>query len=282
MSKTENSDVVPAHGYTVDNTKQYMPEKSEAPAPAAEAPAPAAETPAPAASTATEESAAPAAEEAAAAPAEEKKTGGNDDLLASMSAQLQQLTAQLNSAPAGAENAQPGQDPMVQLDEQLMALQQQAEKGEITYEEMIVQTAPIIEQRATINVQRQMEAQAQQRQVQDAQGQFLAQYPDFPAFAQSPEAQAMVQQNPVFDPVSAYFATREQKMVQEAQGLQAKIAELEGQIQKSIKSATTEQGKVVGGEGAESVGVPTTYRGDGLDPRKGGLNALQRARSTAN
>lgn len=275
MSVNEDPNVVSSFGHVVDNTKEYVapksdPPQAEAQAPAAEA-APAAETPA---------AEAPAAETPAAeTPASEK--GGGNDMLASMAAQLQQLTQQLNSAPVGAEQQQPGQDPLVQLDEQLFALQEQAKNGEITYEEMIVQTAPIIEQRATINVQKGLEQQAQQRQVQDAQGQFLQQYPDFQQFAQSPEAQALTQQNPVFDPVSAYFATREQKQVAENQQLQAQIAELQKQIQTSIKGAATNQGAVVGSESGD-IGVPQLYRGDGLDQEKGGIAALTRARSATN
>lgn len=269
MKGNEDSNVVSAFGHVVDNTQEYMPPKADAPAPAAEQPA----APSDPGDVKAEEAAPAAEQQAAPAPA----SGGND-LLSSMAAQLQQLTQQLNSAPVGAEQAQPGQDPMVQLDEQLAALQEQAKNGEITYEEMIVQTAPIIEQRATINVQNSLAQQEQQRQVQDAQGQFLQQYPDFQEFAQSPEAQTLVQQNPVFDSVSAYFATREQKMAAENQQLQAQMAELHKQIQTSIKGAATNQGAVVGGEQGD-IGVPQLYRGDGLDQQKGGIAALRRARS---
>ena len=291
MNPNEDSNVVSAFGHVVDNTKEYVAPKSEPPkqesapagdekaaAPAEKATAPAGEGDvkgdAPKVDPAAEAKADPAA-------AKTDPAGGNNDLLSSMAAQLQQLTQQLNSAPAGAEQQQPGQDPLIQLDEQLAALQQQATAGEITYEEMIVQTAPIIEQRATLNIQRQMEQQEQQRQVQDAQGQFLQQYPDFQQFAQSPEANALVQQNPVFDHVSAYFATREQKQAAENQQLQAQIAELQKQIQTSIKGAANQQGSVVGSESGD-IGVPELYRGDGLDQQKGGIAALRRARSAAN
>lgn len=109
----------------------------------------------------------------------------------------------------------------------------------------------------------------------------MQQYPDFQQFAQSPEANALVQQNPVFDHVSAYFATREQKQAEANAQLQAQIAELQGQIQKSIKGAATTQGSVVGSESGD-IGVPELYRGDGLDQQKGGIAALRRARSAAN
>ncbi len=289
MTINEDPNVVSAFGHVVDNTREYVAPKGEPPkqesapagdekaaAPAEKATAPAGEGgvkgDAPKVDPAAEAKADPAA-------AKTDPAGGNNDLLSSMAAQLQQLTQQLNQAPAGTEEQ--GADPLIQLDEQLASLQQQATAGEITYEEMIVQTAPIIEQRATLNIQRQMEQQAQQRQVQDAQGQFLQQYPDFQQFAQSPEANALVQQNPVFDHVSAYFATREQKQAAENQQLQAQISELQGQIQKSIKGAATQQGSVVGSESGD-IGVPELYRGDGLDQQKGGIAALRRARSAAN
>lgn len=283
MNPNEDPNVVSAFGHVVDNTREYVAPKSEPPkresAAAEESAKPAA--PAGEGDVKSETVQKPGAEvqkpEEKVQQTEEK--GGSDDLLSSMAAQLQQLTQQLNQAPVGAEEQ--GPDPLVQLDEQLAALQQQATNGEITYEEMIVQTAPIIEQRATLNIQRQMEQQAQQRQVQDAQGQFLQQYPDFQQFAQSPEANALVQQNPVFDHVSAYFATREQKQAAENQQLRAQIAELQKQIQTSIKGAANTQGSVVGSESGD-IGVPELYRGDGLDPQKGGIAALRRARSAAN
>ena len=109
----------------------------------------------------------------------------------------------------------------------------------------------------------------------------MQQYPDFQQFAQSPEANALVQQNPVFDHVSAYFATREQKQAAENQQLQSQVAELQKQIQTSIKSAANTQGSVVGSESGD-IGVPELYRGDGLDQQKGGIAALRRARSAAN
>ena len=183
--------------------------------------------------------------------------------------QLQQLTQQLNQAPAGTEEQ--GPDPLVQLDEQLAALQQQATAGEITYEEMIVQTAPIIEQRATLNIQRQMEQQAQQRQVQDAQGQFLQQYPDFQQFAQSPEANALIQQNPVFDHVSAYFATREQKQAAENQQLQAQIAELQKQIQTSIKKCGKHAGAPLSVASPETSAFRNSIAAMALTSRKAAL-----------
>ena len=246
MNKDQEQNVVPSHGYTVDNTREYMPAKSEAPA----------------------------------APAGEQKAGeqvpGND-ILSSMAAQLQQITAQL-----GQQQTQPGQpgepqqNPMDVLNQQLTEIQDKASRGEITYEEMLAQTAPIIKQQAVLEVQQQLEADAQQRQVQDAQGQFLQQYPDFQQFVQSPEAQALVQSNPVFDHVSAFFATREAKMAEENKALQAQVQTLTQQVQNSIKTAATTQANVVGN--GESVGVPTVFRGDGLAPQQGGLAALQRAR----
>ena len=283
MSVNEDPNVVSAFGHVVDNTKEYMPPRADPP-PAEVAPA---ESKSEAAAESKPEVPSGSgdvqqqAEGGQKPGAEPQAAAGGNDLLSSMAAQLQQLTQQLNSAPAGAEQAQPGQDPLIQLDEQLAALQQQATNGEITYEEMIVQTAPIIEQRATLNIQRNMEQQAQQRQVQDAQGQFLQQYPDFQQFAQSPEANALVQQNPVFDHVSAYFATREQKQAAENQQLQQQIMSLQEQIQKSIKGAASQQGSVVGSESGD-IGVPELYRGDGLDQQKGGIAALRRARSAAN
>ena len=272
MSINEDQNVVSSFGHVVDNTKEYIAPKSEAPQESK-------------AGASKPEGDAIAAQQQGAAqqPEAAPEGGGGNDLLSSMAAQLSQITQQLNSPQStdgGMEQGVQGgaDDQLVQLNEQLFALQEQARNGEITYEEMIVQTAPIIEQRATINVQNSLAQQAQQRQVQDAQGQFLQQYPDFQQFAQSEEAHAIVQQNPVFDPVSAYFATREQKRAEENQLLQTQLLELQKQIQTSIKGAALNQGGIVGSETGD-VGVPQLFRGDGLDQQKGGIAALRRARS---
>lgn len=281
MSKDQEN-VVPSHGYTVDNTKEYISPKAESQQQSAttdQAPA----------GQQTAADPAPAGQQAAADPAPDGQQAGTDkqadpggDILSSMAAQLQQITQQLSQGQQGqaGQPVTPQQNPMDVLTQQIEEIKDKASRGEITYEEMLSQTAPIIKQQAVIEVQQQIEADAQQRQVQDAQGQFLQQYPDFAQFVQSPEAQVMVQSNPVLDNVSAYFAAREAKAAEENKALQAQIATLTQQVQNSIKTAASTQANVVGGESGESVGVPTVFRGDGLDPQRGGLAALQRVRQT--
>jgi len=277
MSKDQVSKAVPAGAYVVDNTVEYMPPKAEAPPASEQSAAPAEGEAAPAAGEST-----PAAGESTPAagetPTPEAKVDPNNELLGSIAQTLQQITAKLDQAPAGTEQ-QTGPDPAVELENQLLAIQEQARDGKITYEEMLAQTAPIIREQAVLAVRQETEAKERQGQVQAAQGQFMQDYPDFQAFAGSPEAQAFVQSNPVFDHVSAFFAAREQKVAAEKSQLEAQVAELQKQIQSSIKNAAKEQSSVVG-EGGNDVGVPTTYRGDGLDPQKGGITALQRARAT--
>ena len=272
MNKDQEN-VVPSHGYTVDNTREFIPPKADVQQQAAQAgeQKPSAE----AAPTGGEQAPTGGEQKPVENAADQAQPGG--DILSSMAAQLQQLTQQLSQSQQ-AQPGEPQQNPMDMLNQQLSDIQEMASKGEITYEEMLAQTAPIIKQQAVLEVQQQLQQDAQQRQVQDAQGQFLQQYPEFQQFVQSPEAQALVQANPVFDHVSAFFATREAKMAEENKNLQAQVQALSQQVQNSIKTAATTQANVVGGHDGESVGVPTVFRGDGLDPQRGGLAALQRVR----
>ena len=283
MPKDEISKAVPAGAYVVDNTLEYVPPRAEPPAakPEEQVAPPAGEQAAPAAG---EEGKPAAGEEGKPAAGEEgkpeAKVDPNNELLGSIAQTLQQITAKLDQAPAGSEQSA-GPDPAVELENQLLAIQEQARDGKITYEEMLAQTAPIIREQAVLAVRQETEAKEKQGQVQAAQGQFMQDYPDFQAFAGSPEAQAFIQGNPVFDHVSAFFAAREQKAVAEKAQLEAQVMELQKQIQTSIKNAAKEQSSIVG-EGGNDVGVPTTYRGDGLDPQRGGIAALNRARATQN
>ena len=295
MNLKDEQNVVPSHGYTVDNTREYVPPKADQPAAPAGDQKPGDQQPAADQKPADQQPAGdqkpgeqqPAADQQSAGdqkpgeqqPAADQQAAPGNDILSSMQQTLAQITQQLSQQPAGQQPAgQPQQDPGEILSQQLAEIQQMATNGEITYEEMLAQTAPIIKQQAVLEVQKQLQADAEQRQVQDAQGQFLQQYPEFQQFVQSPEAQAIVQSNPVFDHVSAFFATREAKMAEENKQLAAQVQALTQQVQNSIKTAATTQSTVVGGQNGESVGVPTTFRGDGLDAQKGGMAALSRAR----
>lgn len=289
MPREEKDNVVPSYGYVVDNTVDFTPPKADPPAPATPPAPPAPETvPGEAAAKPGEgdapaatpgEGDAPAAKPGEAAPAESgTKADPNNELLSGIAQTLQQITQRLDQAPPGTEQqTQAQEDPMIALDRQLADIQAQAAEGKITYDEMLAQSAPVIREQARLEARKEVEAEKQQGQVQAAQGQFLQQYPEFQAFVGSPEAQAFVQANPVFDHVSAFFASREQKALQEKQALESQVTQLQEQIQKSIKNAATEQSAIVG-EGGNDVGVPTTYRGDGVSAQQGGMNALQRAR----
>lgn len=283
MPREEKDSVVPSFGYVVDNTVDYTPPKADPPAPATP-PAPPEQPTVPGTSADAGEAkpgeAKPGDDKAAPAAADkpgEVKPDPNNELLSGIAQTLQQITAKLDKAPAGTEQQPQGEDPAVVLDRQLSELQQKAVNGEITNEEMLGQSAPLLREQARLAARQELDAERQQGQVQAAQGQFLQDYPDFEAFVGSPEAQQFVQTNPVFDHVSAFFAAREQKALQENQALQSQVAQLQEQIQKSIKNAATEQSAIVG-EGGSDVGVPSTYRGDGLAPQQGGLAALHRAR----
>ena len=134
-----SSQAVPVYDKVVDNSQEYV---ASSPAPqeqAPQAPAPQEQAaPAPAASeqAAQKESSVPASSAASA----EQGTPGYIE-------EIRQQLAALNSQ-LGQNGESGGQDPSMAIEEQLLALQRQAEEGEITYSEMIRQTAPLIEERA--------------------------------------------------------------------------------------------------------------------------------------
>ena len=172
-----------------------------------------------------------------------------------------------------------GQDPSMAIEEQLLALQRQAEEGEITYSEMIRQTAPLIEERASMRIKQDLQQEEEAKQIRGAQDAFLAENPDFLEFTKSPEAQAIRQANPIMDNVSAYYAYKAESEKMEKANLQAQIDELRLQMQNTIKGAAGQQGAVAGTGGGESLPIQNLGRNDGLKPFEGGLAALKRARA---
>lgn len=267
----EKEGVVSSGGYVVDNSKEEIIPPKEAPAPAAEEKkaAPQGEEKAPAA----------APEKAPAAAEEKTPASGQNDVLASMAQQISLLSQQLAQGTQG-ENPGEGTDPVELIDQQIADLQAKAAKGELTYEESMAQVVSLMDQKMQVGLQRGLEQHENQKQFAGYKDRFLEENADFEQFAQSPEAQAIIQQNPVLDHVSAYFLNKADAAAQRAAQLETENAELRKQVGDSIKSAATEQSSVVGGE-SDAIGVPSTYRGDGLDAEKGGLAALSRARRTA-
>lgn len=172
-----------------------------------------------------------------------------------------------------------GPDPLTEVNTALAALEEQARNGEISQEELTMKTIPLIEQRVQINMERKLQADAEAKNVRDAQGAFIAQNPDFLSFAQSPEAAAMINGNPVLDNVSAYYAAKHMKSEAEKQTLAAELESLKAQMANTIRVAGKEQAPIVGSDAGTDAQVTKTYRGDGLDPLSGGLAALRRARA---
>ena len=265
-----SSQAVPVYDKVVDNSQEYV-ASSPAPqeqAPQAEAPQEQA-APAPAAleQDAPQESSAPAAPTASA----EQGTPGYIE-------EIRQQLAALNSQ-LGQNGEQGGQDPNMVIEDKLLALQRQAEEGEITYSEMIRQTAPLIEERASMRIKQDLQQEEEAKQIRGAQDAFLAENPDFLEFTKSPEAQAIRQANPIMDNVSAYYAYKAESEKMEKASLQAQIDDLRTQMQNTIKGAAGQQGAVAGTGGGESLPIQNLGRNDGLKPFEGGLAALKRARA---
>ena len=259
--------VVSSHGYVVNNSvDEYNLPKSTDPAPADPAPAPADPAPAPA-------DPAPAPAPAPAEPGAQPAAGpdGLDSILQEIAGLKQAL--QQPKEPAMA----PG-DPLAEVDAALNVLEEQARNGEISQEELTMKTIPLIEQRVQINMERKFQQESDAKSVRDAQGAFIAQNPDFVNFAQSPEAAAIVNSNPILDNVSAYFAAKHMKAEAEKSALAQQLEALKAEMAKTIKVAGKEQANIVGSDAGTDAQVAKTYRGDGLDPQSGGIAALRRAR----
>ena len=275
--------VVSSHGYVVDNSvDEVVPQRPSEAAPAGDKAAPAGEAKPGDDKAAPAGEAKPGDDKAAgeAKPGDDKaagdKTPQNSELMERMAQQISLLTQQLAQ---GQQQQAPGEgtDPLEVIEQQIAAIQDKAVKGEITYEESMAQIVGLMDQKTNLVVERGLQNHESQKQMAGLKDRFLSENPDFEQFASSPEAQALIQQNPVLDHVSAYFLNKAEAATSQVAQLQTQVAELQKQIGESIKGAATQQSVVVGGE-SESVGVPATYRGDGLNAEKGGMAALARAR----
>ena len=266
--------VVSSHGYVVDNSvDEYNLPKSAAEQSAAPAAAdPASADPA-AADPAAADPAAAAADPAAAAAAEKPGSAPGLDAV------LQEIMGLKQALQNPQQQQQQGPDPLEEVNAALAALEDQARSGDISNEELTMKSLPLIERRVEINMERKMQADSEAKGVRDAQGAFIAQNPDFLTFAQSPEAAAMINGNPILDNVSAYYAAKHMQSQAENQAMSTELAALKAEMAKTIKVAGKEQAPIVGSDAGTDAQVTKTFRGDGLDPQSGGLAALRRVRA---
>ena len=291
QEKQSDANVVSSHGYTVDNSvDEYNLPKG---APPADDAAAASVDQAAAAAAGKQSAEAKPGESGEAKPGEsgeakpgEAKPGEQQTSTTSEPSGLDAVLQEIMGIKQALSNPQqPGQqqtagpDPLTEVNAALAALEEQARNGEISQEELTMKTIPLIEQRVQINMERKLQADAEAKNVRDAQGAFIAQNPDFLSFAQSPEAAAMINGNPVLDNVSAYYAAKHMKSEAEKQTLAAELEALKAQMANTIKVAGKEQAPIVGSDAGTDAQVTKTYRGDGLDPLSGGLAALRRARA---
>ena len=285
QEQKSDAGVVSSHGYVVDNgVDEYNLPKG---APPADDPAAAAVDKAAAAASGkdagTDGQQPPA--DGQQPPADGQKPQADDQKPAGeqapqgLDAVLQEIMGLKQALQNPQQPQQQGPDPLVEIETALSTLEEQAKNGDISHEELTMKSIPLIEQRVQINMERKMQADAEAKNVRDAQGAFIAQNPDFLTFAQSPEAAAMINGNPVLDNVSAYYAAKHMQSEAKAQALETELAALKAEMAKTIKVAGKEQAQVVGSDAGTDAQVTRTYRGDGLDPQAGGLAALRRARA---
>lgn len=261
----ESSKAVSMYDLVVDNSQEHIS-------------APSGENPAQAPAQAQAPASAPAP-----APTQESAPGeaSAPDYIRDIQSQLAALNSHM--AQGGQVPGQPGQggepDPLVQIEQQLVDLKAQAEAGEITYAEMIAQTAPLLEQSVSLRVKQDLAQEEEAKQIRGAQDAFLAENPDFMQFVNSQEATAIRQANPIFDNVSAYYAHKAKAAETAFGSLQQQLDALKAQMESSIKGAAQSQAQVVGTGGGTESAIPNLGRGDGLKPLEGGLAALKRARA---
>ena len=275
----EKSRAVSMYDTVIDNSTEYVPQQQAAPAAQGQS-ASAMESQAQTSDqgSTSEGGQPPATPEGGQPPVTSKDQ--TPDYIRDIQTQLAALNSQV--AQGGQSQDLPGQggtpDPLAQVEQQLVDLKAQAEAGEISYAEMIAQTAPLLEQSVSLRVKQDLAREEEAKQIRGAQDAFLAENPDFVQFANSPEASAIRQSNPIFDNVSAYYAHKAKSAEAAIGGLQQQLDALKAQMEGSIKGAAQGQAQVVGtGGGNESI-IPATGRGDGLRPLEGGLAALKRAR----
>lgn len=255
----KDSGAISMYDKVIDNSKEELPAAApEQEAPAQEAPA----------------QEAPVQE----APVQEAASKETPDYISEIKNQLAAINSQMAQAGTNTEAGEVG-NPEVELDQAMAELREQATNGDITYAEMIEKTAPILEQRIAMQVQRQMSQEQQAQQARGAQEAFIQENPDFMQFAQSPEAEAIMQANPVLDRVSAYYAWKNQAAIQQAQAVQAQFEELKAKMNNSISGAAEKQGRIAGAGAGDELSVPNLHRGDGLSSFEGGLAALRKARA---
>ena len=280
QEKQQDPGVVSSHGYVVDNSAEYIAPKAEAPADqAADAVDQAAAAAAGKEAPTDGDQAGQAGEAAPEGKKEESQASSGPDLSSVLNEIMGLKQALTNPQQAEQQMQQMQADPLAEIDQAINILEQQVKEGEITSEEFTLKSIPLIEQRVQVNMERRMQQDAQAKSVSDAQGAFIAQNPDFVAFAQSPEAQALVSSNPVLDNVSAYYAAKHMQATAENQTLRAELDALKATQAEAIKNAGKTQAKVVGSDAGTDAGVDKLYRGDGLSAQQGGIAALRRARA---
>ena len=286
QEKKTDPGVVSSHGYVVDNSQEYIAPKSDPAADAVDAAAAAAagktsEAGPAATATADPSTADPSTADPSAGAATDDKTAASQQAAGpDLNAVLQEimgLKQSLNNPQAMQQ--QQMADPIAEIDQAINVLEQQVKEGEITSEEFTLKSIPLIEQRVQVNMERKLQQDAQAKNVSDAQGAFIAQNPDFVSFAQSPEAAALINSNPVLDNVSAYYMAKHKQAEAKSQALQAELDALKATQAEAIKNAGKTQAKIVGADMGTDAGVDKLYRGDGLSPQQGGIAALRRARA---
>lgn len=207
-------------------------------------------------------------------------TGDQDSFMSGLSKQLEALNQSIQGmGQSGTPDGQGAEQAQARdFDAELAALQQQAEDGDISYQELLMQSQAIQEAKTQQQVQEAIGQYDQQKQVAEVRERFLAENPDFNDFIQSDQNTAMQQSNPVLDNVSAYFANKAQAQGQQLAALQQELAALKAERESSIAGAAGQQTSKVGAESGTDIKEAAKSKNKNLSAREGMMAALNAVR----
>lgn len=202
------------------------------------------------------------------------------ETLQQQGAQFAQLAEALQQQRGDAETPEQTGEPAPDYDAQMNDLQKKLSDGEITTEEFAQQQSQIMEQKMQSSMQQMMQQYQQQQSAEQAINQYMQQNPDFSNVLQSQDAQALLQNNPVFDEVAAYEHMKRQSAESQLSELQQQVQALQQERDEAIKNGAKVTDYVSKDEGSEMrQGVEADNRN--LSPEEGMRQAMRRARQGA-
>lgn len=208
-----------------------------------------------------------------------EKENSTEDLLKRMEKSQDEIRQRLDSFTKQDETA--NQDQQVpDHDSQLSELDSLLEKGEITVDQYQKQSREIQEKKSQEQARNEVEKRLQEEKMEKASDQFLQENPDYPQYHKSEEMQRLMNQNPLFDEVSAYERLKRQEADSERQRLQQELDELKKTQENAVKNGERVTDSV-GKEPGSSLQHGEVEEDQNLSSKEGMRAALRRTRGNA-